>query len=90
MQKFFSLKKGFLKMAQLNLFGKYAVTKKLSIVLKESQPDSQTMISYVYSSTYKAGGAAVGNFVAKNTFDIFHVQTREAKSSPNFSQGEGV
>jgi hypothetical protein len=44
---------------------------------------------------HKAGGAAVGEtsgwqFVAKNTLDIFHVQTSEAKSPPNLvSQGEG-
>jgi hypothetical protein len=32
----------------------------------------------------------VGNFVAKNTLDIFHVQTSEAKGSPNLvSQGRG-
>jgi hypothetical protein len=34
--------------------------------------------------TYEAGRAAVEeNFVAKNTLDIFHVQTSEAKSFPN-------
>jgi hypothetical protein len=36
--------RAFLKRAQLNLFGKYAVTKKLS-------SSEGTMISYVYTST---------------------------------------
>jgi hypothetical protein len=80
------LKGLFFKRAQLNLFGKYAVTKKFFLVLKESWLDSQTMmIIDIRQATRPWEKNQVGNFVAKNTSDIFHVQTSEAKSSPKFS-----
>jgi hypothetical protein len=71
-----------------SLFGKYAVTKKLSS--SEEKPAKQSnyddfirLFVDIRQAELPWEKRQVGNFVAENALDIFHVQTSEAKSCPN-------
>jgi hypothetical protein len=72
----------FLKRAQLNLFGNYAVTKKLHS--SERKPARQSnyddfirLFVGIRQTEWPWEKRQVGNFAAKNTLDIFPVQTSE-------------